>query len=321
MHPSAGKTFLPDPHGVRRLDFKALGTMCSIKIRHPDDRTALNFASAALGWLSSFEAKFSRYRPDSLVSRINASPGEWISVDGETEHLLNLADDLHTRTRGILDPTMLPLQRLWDWRAPHFQLPSSAEIRSALALTGIRKIERRPGSIRLPQEGMGLDFGGFGKEYAVDYLARMARQHGITDTLIDLGRDISASGGNGVHPFWHIGIEDGTKPGQCWGGLALDNLCVSTSGDSARHFTHGGKRYGHILDPRTGEPVMNGTRSVTVVANSCLEAGGYSTAIFVLGVKEGLDLVTPARGVEVCIQTDTGLDGTRSFGKHLVKAA
>ena len=93
------------------------------------------------------------------------------------------------------------------------------------------------------------------------------------------------------------------------------------SGDSARHFIHEGVRYGHILDPRTGWPVANGMRSVTVIGNSCLEAGAYSTAVFVLGSREGLQLASLARGVEVCAQTETGIDGTRAFGRYLVKAA
>lgn len=323
MHPSQPAPQLqPDPQGVRRLDFKALGTNCSIKFRLNDDTASLLFANSALRWLGDFEAKFSRYRPSSVISRINtAAGGIWTQIDAETEHMLNLAEDLHRRTHGIIDPTLLPLLRVWDWKTVHLKLPPAAEIQAALALTGLEKIGRRPGAVRLPQKNMGLDFGGFGKEYAVDYLARMAGQHGISDALIDLGRDIHALGGNGKHPFWHVGIEDGRQPGRCWGGLAVSGRAVSSSGDSARHFIHGGVRYGHILDPRTGWPVANGMRAVTVIANSCLEAGAYSTAVFVLGAREGLHLASLARGVEVCAQTEAGIDGTRAFGKYLVKAA
>ncbi|MEO5915202.1 MAG: FAD:protein FMN transferase [Luteolibacter sp.] len=311
-----------DSNGVRHLEFKALGTNCSVKFRQADDRTALAFASDALGWIGNFEAKFSRFRPDSIVSRVNAAAGgDWIEVDDEMEHMLKLADDLHARTNGILDPTLLPLQRIWDWKTVHLKLPTAAEVKAALALTGWKKVQRRPGAVRLPETGMGLDFGGFGKEYAVDYLARMAGQCGITDALIDLGRDIFALGGNGIHPFWHIGIEDGCKTGTCWGGLAVTDHAVSASGDYARYFTHQGIRYGHILDPRTGWPVSNGMRAVTVVAPSCLEAGVYSTAVFVLGAREGLHLASLARGVEVCAQSESGIEGSRAFGKWLVKAA
>ena len=311
-----------DVHGIRHLAFRALGTHCSIKFRLTDERAALLFAAEALGWIGKFEAKFSRFQPTSLVSRINAAAGgEWVAVDDEMEHLLRLADDLHRRTDGILDPTLLPLLRVWDWKQVHLKLPQASEVQAALALTGWQKVQRRAGAVRLPEAGMGLDFGGFGKEYAVDYLAKIARQHGLTDALIDLGRDLFALGGNGRHPFWHVGIEDGCKPGECWGGLAVSDRAVSASGDYARHFTHDGIRYGHILDPRTGWPVSHGMRAVTVIAPSCLEAGVYSTTVFVLGPRDGLHLASLARGVEVCAQSESGIEGSRDFGKWLVKAA
>ncbi len=311
-----------DALGMRLLDFNALGTQCLVKFKQPDERKALEFAAEALGWIERFEAKFSRFRPDSLVSRINAAAGhEWVKTDRAMEELLDIADGLFTRTHGILDSTMLPLMQLWNWKVAHAALPESNEVKATLALTGWKKVQRRTGGIFLPIAGMGLDFGGFGKEFAVDSVAKIARQFGIKDALIDLGRDIYAMGGNGSHPFWHIGIEDGNKPGNCWGGLAVSDLAVSASGDYARHFTHAGVRYGHILDPRTGWPVTNGMRAVTVVANSCLEAGIYSTSVFVLGTREGLHLASLARGVEVCAQSEHGIDGTRGFGKWLVKSA
>ena len=112
-----------DVHGIRHLEFKALGTNCSIKFRLTDERAALLFAAEALGWIGKFEAKFSRFQPTSLVSRINAAAGaEWVTVDDEMEHLLKLAEDLHRRTDGILDPTLLPLLRVWDWKQVHLKL-------------------------------------------------------------------------------------------------------------------------------------------------------------------------------------------------------
>ncbi len=319
---------LPDPvlppnaQGVRSLDFQALGTNCSVKFRLADERAALGFAAEALGWIGAFEAKFSRYRSDSMLSAINRKAGEgWVEIDEEMEHMLGLAESLFRRTDGIIDSTLLPLQMVWDWRKIRVKLPEKRDVEAALSLTGWKKVERRAGKVRLPERGMGLDFGGFGKEYAVDHLARMAADHGITDVLIDLGRDIFAKGGSGIHPFWHVGIEDGNHPGTCWGGLGVRDKAVSASGDYARFFTHNGVRYGHILDPRTGWPVNNGMRAVTVIAGSCIEAGAYSTAVFVLGSQEGLHLAELARDVEVCAQSEAGIGGTRKFGEWLVKAA
>jgi thiamine biosynthesis lipoprotein len=312
----------PDARGIRRVEFRALGTGCLIQFRHSGDKTARQFITSALNWLTAFEAKFSRFRPDSIISRINEAAGrEWIEVDAETEQLLDLAADLHRVTDGILDPTMLPLLRVWDWKTVHLKLPEKAAIKAALALTGFHKIQRKPGQVFLPQVGMGLDFGGFGKEFAVDQLVRIAREHGIQDALIDLGRDLYAIGGNGQHPFWHVGLEDARHPGTCWGGLAVSDFGVAASGDGIRRFEYNGLRYGHILDPRTGWPVANGMRGVSVIAPTCLQAGIYSTAIFVLGPKHGLRFAACARDVEASIQTDTGNEATPGFIRRQVQAA
>ena len=312
----------PDHRGIRRFEFRALGTHCVIQFRHPMDAVARDFLNAALGWLSAFEAKFSRFRPDSIISRINDAAGrEWVVVDAETEHLLDLAADLHRLTDGILDPTMLPLLRVWDWKTVHLKLPAKAEIKAARALTGFGKLQRKPGKVFLPQAGMGLDFGGFGKEFAVDQLVRIARGHGIQDALIDLGRDLYAIGGNGQHPFWHVGLEDARRPGTCWGGLAVSDFGVAVSGDGLRRFEYNGIRYGHILDPRSGWPVANGLRGVSVIAPTCLQAGIYSTAIFVLGLKDGLRFAACGRDVEAAVQTDTVAEATPGFIRRQVQAA
>ena len=312
----------PDARGVRRVEFRALGTYCVIQFRHPSDKVARQFLSSALDWLSAFEAKFSRFRPDSIISRINEAAGrEWVQVDAETERLLDLAADLHRLTDGILDPTMLPLLRVWDWKTVHTKLPDKAEIKAARALIGFRKVQRKPGLVFLPEAGMGLDFGGFGKEYAVDQLVRIAREHGIQDALVDLGRDLYAIGSNGQHPFWHVGLEDARQPGACWGGLAVSDFGVAVSGDSLRRFEYNGVRYGHILDPRTGWPVANGVRGVSVLAPTCLQAGIYSTALCVLGLKDGLRFAACGRDVEACIQTDRGAEATPGFIRRQVQAA
>jgi thiamine biosynthesis lipoprotein len=312
----------PDAHGMRHLKFRALGTECLIKFRQADDRSALQFAAKALEWLGAFEAKFSRFLPDSIVSRINDAAGRsWVKTDPETDQLLDIAEELFTRTEGILDATMLPLLKVWNWKEAHEKLPAESSVAQALDLTGWDKVLRRPGEIFLPQEGMGLDFGGFGKELAVDALVKLAKVCGLKDAMVDLGRDVYAMGGNGVHPFWHIGIEKGEQPGACWGGLAVSDRAVSSSGNYARKFTHNGVHYGHILDPRTGWPVSNGMLAVTVVGRTCLEAGIYSTAVFVLGTEKGLRLASRTLDLDVCTQSEQGIDGTKNFGQWLVQEA
>ncbi len=122
----------PDAQGVRRMEFRALGTACVIQFRLNDERAALAFGAEALGWLSDFEAKFSRFRPASPVSQINAAAGkEWVKVDAEMERMLDMAEGLYNLTNGILDATMLPLLRVWDWKTVHTRLPEAAAVRQA----------------------------------------------------------------------------------------------------------------------------------------------------------------------------------------------
>ncbi len=312
----------PDARGVRKLEFFALGTPCVIQFREDDDENALRYVASSLEWLTNFEAKYSRFRPDSLVSQINAAAGiRAVAIDAEMHEMLEWADRLHRLTDGILDASMLPLLRIWNWKSNMRDLPDQKSIDNARSLTGWHLVQHDEHRVYLPKVGMGLDFGGFGKEYAVDQLTDISTKFGIRDVLIDLGRDIYGRGGNGIHPFWHVGLEDACRPGSCWGGVAVSGFALCSSGDYVRRFELNGKRYGHIIDPRTGWPVANGMRSVSVCAPTCLQAGIYSTAIFVMGRKEGIRFAGCARGVDASVRDDDGFESTRGFVQRQVVAA
>ncbi len=318
--PDLSQFLTPNANGVRELKFRALGTECNIKVRLGSETQSLKFAADALEWIKNFEERYSRYLDNSLVSTINSAAGQsWVEIDEDAERLLNVADEVFRKSDGVLDATMLPLTRVWDWKKIHAQLPDEQEIQEALRLTGWNKVQRKSGKIFLPEKGMGIDFGGFGKELAVDALIEISQRHQIENVLIDLGRDVYARGGNGKQNFWHIGIEDGKSPGNCLASLAISDRAVSSSGAYARHFIHDGKRYGHIIDPRTGWPSSNDINSVTVISKSCLEAGIHSTACYILGIEEGLNFSSKFPQVDVCIQSDLGIEGNPQFEKWLVK--
>lgn len=305
---------------LRRLSFAALGTECAVQYAAPaGDAQAAAFERAVISWVGAFEARYSRFRPDSLVSRINAAAGrEWTTVDAEMEGLLKLCDALHFMTQGILDPTALPLIRLWNYRAETPRVPSAAEIAAARALVGWKKVQRRPGQVFLPEAGMALDFGGFGKEYAVDFVAQIAVNHGLPAALVDFGHDLRAVGAPPGRPAWHIGLEDPRKPGTATGSIAVVGKGVASSGDYLRCFVIGGRRYGHIIDPRTGWPVANGCTQATVVAASCLQAGVLSTTAFVLGVPKGIDFIHDSPGAEGVLITGQARAQTRGFFNYAV---
>jgi thiamine biosynthesis lipoprotein len=304
---------------IRRLKFRAMATDCEIQyVAQSGDAQADGFAKAAEAWVHAFEAKYSRFQPGSIVSRINEAAGkEWVAIDAETEGILALCDTLHFMTRGILDPSTLPLIRIWNWKAAPPAVPNAAAIAEALRLVGWSKVKRAPGKIFLPQAGMALDFGGFGKEYAVDIVSLIAKDHGITASLVDFGHDIRTAGAPPGRPAWHIGLEDPLKPGTTWASIGLAGRSVASSGDYIRSFTIAGRRFGHIVDPRTGWPVSNGCTQATVVADTCLQAGMLSTAAFVAGVELGLELIRSCPGAEGIILTEKERAQTRGFFNYI----
>jgi FAD:protein FMN transferase len=309
-------TIAVDPNlPVRKLNFPALGTNCEIQYAAPSgDAQAAGFEHAAVAWVNAFEAKYSRFKADSLVSRINAAAGrEWVEIDAEMEALLKLCDTLHLMTQAVLDPTALPLIRLWNYKAEQPRVPAKEEIAQARALVGWKKVQRANGKIFLPEPGMALDFGGFGKEYAVDFVAQIAINHGLPCALVDFGHDLRAIGVPPGRPAWHIGLEDPQKPGTSAGSVALVDKGIASSGDYIRCFTIEGKRYGHIIDPRTGWPVANGCTQATVIASSCLQAGVLSTTAFVLGVPKGIEFIQACPGAEGLLLTDKTRAQTRGF--------
>jgi thiamine biosynthesis lipoprotein len=318
--PTARPAVAPAGETLRRLTFPAMGTSCEVQYVAPSGiGQALQFERAARGWVQEFEARYSRFQPTSLVSRINDAAGrDWVAIDRETEDLLQMCDSIFVMTAGVLDPTALPLIRLWNWKDPNRLLPSAAEIARARELVGWKKVQRAPGRVFLPVAGMALDFGGFGKEYAVDRVAQIALDHGIADALVDFGHDIRVLGRPPGRPAWHLGLENPHQPGRYSSSLALaGSHGVASSGDYIRCFHADGRRYGHILDPRTGRPVANGCMQATIIADTCLQAGVLSTAAFVLGVPQGLELVQSCPRAEGLIVTDNARAQTRGFHDYV----
>lgn len=307
---------------MRKLSFPALGTVCEVQYVVPGGAAqAVAFERAAVAWVEEFEAKYSRFRPTSLVSTINAAAGRsWVAVDEDMNRLLGLCDILHGMTNGVLDPTALPLIELWNWKTEHPVLPTAEHIETARLLVGWKKVQRAPGRILLPEPGMALDFGGFGKEYAVDIVAQLALDHGITNVLVDFGHDMRALGAPAGKPLWHIGLENPQDPGKARGSLGISGRGVASSGDYIRHFKLNGRRYGHIIDPRTGWPVNNGCTQATVIADTCLQAGVLSTTAFVLGQSEGIKFLQGFPRSEGLIVTQNSRAQTPGFFNHVVSS-
>ena len=306
-------------NGLSILTFFAMGTVCKVTLVEPTRTVANQFLEQTLHWVADFEANYSRFIDSSLIGRINRAAGrDWVKIDEQTEQLLAMCDEFHFFTQGAFDPTALPLIRLWNWKANPPSIPSAADIENARELVGWKKVQRRRNAIFLPKAGMALDLGGIGKEFAVDSVMKIAMNFEVSDILIDFGQDIRTHGKPPGKPAWHVGLENPKNAGTCWASVALTDHAVATSGDYLRCFIANGRRYGHILDPRTGYPVYNGTLCVTVIAASCTMAGILSTSAFILGPGAGFDLIQRSYGTSGSIVTETDKSITPRMYEHIV---
>jgi thiamine biosynthesis lipoprotein len=305
-------------NGLHKLEFRAMSTICRVHVHGISGEVVRDFQRDVVAWTGQFEARYSRFIPDSLISRINAAAGEhWVEVDSDMERIFTLCQDLFFFTRRAFDPTSLPLIKLWNWKNQPHVVPADASVRAALELVGWNKVQRRAGGIFLPQAGMSIDLGGIGKEYAVDCVMNLAIQRGIPNVMVDFGQDVRVRGQAPDKKFWWIGLEDPLHAGKCWTGVAVTDHAVATSGDTQRFFEINGRRYSHIIDPRTGYPADNGCRAVSVIAPSCTIAGLFSTTVFILGEKEGLQLIETHPGAAGVVTSNETRFYTKRFHEFI----
>lgn len=251
------------------------------------------------------EEKFSRYRPDSIISRINAAAGSLpVSVDEETAALLSYADQCFKESDQLFDISSGVLRKVWDFKAK--KVPTEAELAMVLPLVGWGKISWKAPEIFLPIFGMEVDLGGIGKEYAADRAAFIATDSGISSMLINLGGDIRAVGPKPDGRPWEIGIKHPRDERKLLANLKLTSTGLATSGDYERFFVINDRRYCHILNPKTGWPVSD-LQSVTVVAPICLVAGTLATTTMLLGHERGIAKLKAAKVAALIVTGDGSL--------------
>ncbi len=265
-----------------RFGFEAMASRCEVRIDGLDADAAATAAATAIAEVRRIETKYSRYRPDSIVSRINAAAGEGpaLEVDDETAALLHFAAQLHAQSDGLFDITSGVLRRVWDFRAQ--RLPAPAALAEAVARVGWTRVEWDGRALRLPEPGMEIDFGGFGKEYAADRAATVLEARGVRHGFVNLGGDIRLVGPRADGQPWQFGIQHPREPAGTVASVALSRGALATSGDYERFFVHEGRRYCHILDPRSGWPVTT-WQSVSVTSPACIAAGALSTIAMLKG--------------------------------------
>jgi thiamine biosynthesis lipoprotein len=264
----------PRPGGIHAATFAAMASPCEVLVDTRDAATAREIGLQAEIEALRIEAKFSRYLQDSVVSRIHRAQGLPVSVDAETALLIDFAQQCHALSGGLFDITSGVLRRAWTFDGSD-RLPAPAAVQALLPLVGFHRLQWDAPTLRLPA-GMELDFGGIGKEYAVDRVLGLLTQRFDLPMLVNFGGDLCANRGPRGQP-WQIGIERPEATDEAALVLDLAQGALATSGDARRYLLREGRRYGHILDPTTGWPVTDAPRSVTVAAPTCMEAGMLAT--------------------------------------------
>jgi FAD:protein FMN transferase len=257
--------------------FRAMAAQHELQLWTADRAHADRAARVAIADVLRLEAKFSRYRDDSVTTAINrAAGGEPVAIDPETAALLRYADRCHALSGGRFDLTSGVLRRAWDFVRRPPLIPTDDEVLAALEWVGWQRVEWNDASIRLPNAGMELDFGGIGKEYAADRAAAICSDHGIRHGLVNLGGDVRVIGAQPDGTPWRVGIRHPRRADGVMAYVDVSDAAVATSGDYERYFDVNGRRYCHLLDARTGMPVDH-WQSVTVVAPLATLAGSYAT--------------------------------------------
>ena len=271
--------------------------------------------------LDRLEAQMSNYRGDSVVSRFNAARDtNWFAVPVETARVVSEALEISRRTEGAFDITVAPLVALWGFgpRRRTGVVPADAAIAAARARVGWRQLEVRATTAGVDETGaagaalrkgipdLEIDLGGIAKGFAAEVVSELLARRGVTNHLVGIGGDLRARGAGPAGEGWRVGIEQpAVAPGVVEQVVALRDRALSTSGNYRNFFAVGGKRYGHIIDPRTGWPVAAGVASVSVVAKAGARADALATGLLVLGA-DGARRIAEREGVMMLLLLESG---------------
>jgi thiamine biosynthesis lipoprotein len=266
-----------------------MGTVAEVALPGPDGPDAQRAIDAAFGALRRVESAMTRFRPDSEVGRLNDAGCAWQPISTETAFVLDRARSWAAVSEGRFDPCLGRATELWDAARHDEPPPREAVLRLADAsLWKALDVESDATAVRarLFVPAARVDLGGVAKGFGVDAAAEALREHGRSDGLINVGGDLAALGTDVSGDPWRIGIRSPESAEEIVETLDVSDGAVATSGDYLRYFEHGGRRYHHLLDPRTGQPARTATRSLTVRAACCIDADAAATALFAAGPDE-----------------------------------
>jgi thiamine biosynthesis lipoprotein len=312
----------PTPPALARFRFEEphMGTRFQIILYAPDRVTAQKAARAAFARVAALNAILSDYQPTSELMRLCAQAGgPPVPVSAELFAVLKRAQEVSARSDGAFDVTVGPVVRLWRRARKTQRLPPPEKLAAARALVGYKnvRLNDKARTVQLLKAGMLLDLGGIAKGHAADEALAVLRRHGISRALVAAGGDIAVGDPPPGKPGWAVAIAglDGKVPDRH---LLLANAAVSTSGDAEQYVEIDGKRYSHIVDPRTGLGLV-GRMSATVVAPTGIQSDSLTKVVAVLGPERGFPVVLAEKGVSARFvrKTDAGTEvkTTKNFPK------
>jgi thiamine biosynthesis lipoprotein len=298
-----------------------MGTLVGVVVRGEDRDTLERTVPSVFAEIERLEAILSEWRPDSAVSRVNAAAGERpVRVPIELIEILAVAGEISRSTQGAFDATWAALADLWPIDEPDFRPPTREAIASARRLVSYRDVvlDQAAQTVFLRRRGMRLGLGGIAKAYIAERAADFAVASGAKHILIDAGGDVVARGRQGGRP-WTIGVRDPSSPSRLLATVDIEDEVVTTSGDYEHFVFVDGRRYHHLLDPRTGAPA-SASRSATVIAPRGALAEALSTALFVLG-PAGLGLVSAFPKAAAVVVDSDGTPHTTAEGELRFRTA
>lgn len=259
-----------------RARFQAMASPCEVLCKTPAAAQAQELAELAAVEVWRIEDKFSRYRDDNIIARINSANGTAVDVDSETAQLLDFSATLFTLSGGKFDITSGALRKIWRFDGGS-KIPEREAVRQVLELVGWGKARWSNHRLQI-NAGMEIDLGGIGKEYAVDRASTLLRDETEVSCLVNLGGDLAVTRRAPDGRPWKVGIEAlRTSTERSAKLLDLSVGALATSGDARRYLLNNGIRYSHILNARDGWPIVGAPRSITVAADTCTQAGMLST--------------------------------------------
>lgn len=275
-----------------------MGTLVSLTLEGDDRATLARAADAAYREMGRLSDMMNHYNPDSVVSLINREAGaKPVKVPAELMDVLKSAQRMSARTNGAFDITVASL-RGWRFNPEQPRIPSRAQIAAMLPRVGYRYLvlDDSAGTAYLTRSGTRIDLGGIAKLYILNAGLQILQRHDVRNAMINGGGDVVVAGRIEGRP-WRVGIRDARAPERLYAVIEREHGFVVSSGDYERYFIKDGRRYHHILDPRTGYPTV-GPHGVTLVGDDLDAINGLSAAIMVLGTEAGRTLIEATPGVE-----------------------